>query len=114
MSSRHRARAVAKTMLSAMVHKSPTSSGERIAKIKLPCTPGIAAVCTFQLVSRNLVVREEVSEGGGGKPKGEEEKLEELKIQIATSDGILYEYAITEVKGKAAAQTTLQGQWVFA
>jgi autophagy-related protein 18 len=103
------ARSVAKTMFSAIVHRTPTCSADRIAKIELPCTPGTVAVCTFRQAQSAAM-----AEGGGGNVAEEAEEEERLKIQVATSEGILYQYSITEVKGKAAAQTSLEGQWVFA
>lgn len=105
-SARHPARSVARTMFLAIAHKTPTCSGDRIAKIELPCKLGTAAVCTFRSLPKS-----EVAVEGGNKNK---EEQEELKIQVATSEGICYQYSITDVTGKGAAQTSLEGQWVFA
>jgi WD40 repeat protein len=104
------ARFVVRKMFSAMKHKTLTCSGDRIAKIELPCKPGTAAVCNFRSCSSSA--KSIVAAVGGGKENEEEE--EELKIQVATGEGILYHYSIKEEKGKATAQTSLEGQWVFA
>jgi WD40 repeat protein len=105
-SARHPARSVARTMFSAMVHKPPTCYGDRIAKIELPCKPGTAAVCIFRSLPKSDLAVESRNENI--------EEQEELKIQVATGEGILYQYSIIDVTGKGAAQTSLEGQWVFA
>jgi autophagy-related protein 18 len=90
-----RMKSMTKSLFSAMRHKTATSCGVRIAKIELPCPLGTAAVTSFR-------------------PSSSEEKEDDLKIQIATGEGILYQYSITEWKEKDVAQTVAEGQWVFA
>jgi len=97
-------RSVAGMTFSAMVHKTSMCCGERIAKIKLPCKPGTAAVCSFQSSPKSEVAAE----------SGNEMEEEELKIHVATSEGILYQYSILSDAIKGVAQTSLEGQWVFA
>ena len=97
---KHAAKAVAKTLLSAVVHKTPTNSGEKIAKVELRCMKGSATVCA---------IRPRRGEGQHG-----EHEEQGLRLLVATSEGILYEYSLGSAEMKVPVCVTLEGQWVFA
>ena len=97
-------KAVAKTVLSAMIHKSPpTCSGEKWAKIELQCKKEAVAVCAVKQESRTAAAAAAAA--------GEEEE-QELRVLVATSEGILYQYGVEDL-GKSRA-ACLEGQWVFS
>lgn len=91
------AKAVAKTLISAMVHKTPTNSGEKLAKVELRCMKGSATVCALRRAR-----------------EGEGEEGQGLRLLVATSEGILYEYSLKNAGEKSPASIKLEGQWVFA
>lgn len=90
------ARAVARTVLSAVVHKPPPScAGERVARIELLCKKGTVAAVAVPAAAN-----------------GEEEQGDKLRVAVATSEGVLYDYSIEGLEGEGGVRVVLQGQFV--
>ena len=91
---RNPAAAVAKTMLSSVIPKKPSSVGGcKVLTLRLHAKKGTAVAVAV------------ASPGESGASDGA------LRVAVASADGILYLYAVHGLEGKGLPEASLEGEW---